>query len=192
MLLETLAMHPQKARRTNTNTAGSWAAKTPTATDPAADDGTATGSAAITLGPGAGQNGAVIQPYGLDASVDNKVFKMRVFGWHHVGFGDANPDTSMWIPMLLGEFECTCSAANAGATGKVLGSTEAMCDTIVAAGTTVNAGVSCDILSPANDTPGSITLDLKGCQKVELVFNNVTITAGGTATTSANAFISFV
>lgn len=89
----------------------------------------------------------------------------------------------VWIPLLLIETVCTLSAKLGVATGEV-DNTNRLVDIIVqTTGYGSTPGISNEIVSPANDLPGSIVLDTKGLTKAEFVFNM------NSSATSANCMV---
>lgn len=184
MILETIAGKYRRVRRVNAADDG-FPTKSPTGTEPAPADGNsaaqATAAAVIDLGNrtgGVAQNVATITPYG--AGADNATFSMRVIGWRLVHEG--LDYESIWIPVVLGEFLCTLST-QVGVAGRVVAETDRLCDTVALVGFTANDDIDVSICSPANNTAGHVTIDLKGFQKLELTF-----TTGGSAT-SCNALL---
>lgn len=130
-------------------------------------------------GPGMIPNGIILHPFGVGN--DDTTFSLRVMGWKPTLVDVAGVYfQKCWVPVELIEVACTCSTATGAATGYVL-NTERFADTIALTGSTANAGVNCDIVSPANNTIGSLYVDLKGATMFEVIF-----TTGGSAT-SANA-----
>ena len=178
MLLQT-QISPFVRARTVNQTSNGYVSKIPTITEPAADTGSATASAAISLTDagardGAGYNGVLIMPYAIGS--DDNTFSMRVIGWRTVG--EATNGVFLWIPVLLCELACTCSTV-VGIAGREVLNTERFADTITI--TYGNANVSVEAFSPANNVTAHAIVDLKGNQKFELSF-----TTGGSAT-SCNA-----
>lgn len=197
--LLTLCGPLRKVRSVN-ETSNGYRSLIPTATEPGVlpeigggggvdivDAGTATGKSVINIirGPGVpGANGLFLMPYGLHASVDNKTMSMRVVAWKPVGF--ETPSTMLWIPIPLVEVACTLSGTQIGVANKTLIATEGFADTIALTGTTANANVGVELVSPANDTAGHMIVDIKGAQKIEVIF-----TTGGSAT-SCNALFALL
>ena len=177
-LLNTLSAPFVKARSVNaTNT--SFPSLIPTAAEPSGDAGTATGSSVIelsnkSLASGKIENAALIVPFG--AGSDTNTFSMRVIGWKVVGRGSE----SVWIPVTLAEFSCALSTP-VGVAGGAVVATDRFCDTITVV--TGNSGVSVDVVSPADNTIGSILIDLKGFQKLELAFDMTGATNGNALVT---------
>ena len=152
----------------------------------AMDVGTATGASILVNAKQGttGQNGVLLLPYGLQASVDNKTMSMRVYAWHPVG--EDTQSTLLWKPTKLIEVACTLTGTDIGVALMTLIATEGMADTITLTGTTANANVGCEIVSPADNTGGHIVLDLKGAPLWE-----VTFTTGGSAT-SCNCLYAYL
>lgn len=190
MLTETLSTHLMRIRRTNA-TDSSLPTRTTSATEPSGigdNAAQATAKAVISLNreniSGARvQNRVKIVPVGVGS--DNNTFTMAVYGWSRVVDRDKelNPELDLWIATKLAAFTCTLSAA-VGVAGRVLTATDRIADTIAIIGTSGNPNVSMEIVSPATDEPAHIVVDLKGAEKLEIVFGT-----GGSAT-SANALVS--
>jgi hypothetical protein len=173
----------RKARSVN-QTSSSYVAKAPMATAPLDDAASATGQASIDMVGASGNtaNGVMILPYGVGA--DNTTFSFRVLGWKL--FGPVNdPDTLIWVgPIMLGEFDCIIDSDLVGLAGRRIVATECFCDIIALNGTSGNANVSHEIVSPADGlNMAHVILDTKGCDRIELSFKK------GTAT-SCNALVS--
>lgn len=188
-VLDTLTQEFRRARVTNATDNG-FPSRLITAARPSGvgdNAAQATASAVFDLGGGefaTGQNRAFVKPFG--AGANNATFSMRLIGWNRVyGRTGNDPNTSVWDPTVLGEFACTLSSTPIGLAGKILIATDLFADTITVTGTTANQGVSVDVVSPANDTPAHLIIDIKGLQLLELTF-----TTGGSAT-SCNALVKF-
>lgn len=168
-----------KARSVN-QTSTSYVSKIPTNTEPNGDAGTATGASVLDIGHkgGIASNGVMIVPYGIGSN--NNTFLMRVLHWKRIG---RNPLTAIWVPITLLEATCTLSSTVLGVAGKEIIETEFFCDTIAIVGTSGGPNVSCELVSPADNTVGHIMLDLKSAQKLELTFST------GSSATSCNALI---
>jgi hypothetical protein len=190
-LLETLTTGLLILRGTNT-TDTSFPSRIPTITEPTGlgDAAAQTTSAVIPLTPGNGaslgstqSNRALIIPFG--AGADDTTFDMRVYGWFSVKgrTGGDNASKRLWIPVLLGEFNCTLST-QVGVANSWLATTDRLCDTIAIASTSANQGVSIDVVSDANNTGAHLVIDLKAAQKLEVTFDM-------TGATNANALVGF-
>ena len=116
------------------------------------------------------RSNVLIIPFG--AGADNATMSVRVIAWRFV--------TTLWIPLIVCEVSCTLSTSVGVAATEVL-NTDRFADTLSL--TFGNAGVDCQIFSPANNTPAHVMLDAKGASLIELVF-----TTGGSAT-SCNALV---
>lgn len=148
--------------RTTSATDNPFPVKSPTPAEP-------TGAGVVDLfAPLTGANCLRLMPFG--AGADNSTFSMRVIGWSAAGLSGP---TGLWIPTILAEFACTLSGM-VGLSGKVITDTERFADTITL--TTGNSGVDVSLISPANDTAAHALIDLKGVQKVEVVFQLGTAT----------------
>ncbi len=177
---------PLRKCRSVNQTSTSFVAKVPKAAEPVVDAASATGEATIDMrnGGSLSQNGLIILPYGLHASITNNLtFSMRVIGWRR--FGD-DSTTYIWIPVKLLEVLCTVSSTLVGLAGKTIIATEMFADTITLVGTSGNANVSHELVSPADDTLGHIVVDTKGYEKIELSFST------GSSVTSANALVATI
>lgn len=164
----------RRAWATNANTS-SFASRIPTITEP-------TNDGVIRLRPPVDEGGRVpswarIMVIGLGS--DDDAASMRVIGWERVLL-DTKKD--LWIPVILGEFACTFSAA-VGVAGAAVLDTERFADTItavaarfhdriIAAGTAVNSDVS--VISPTSDLIAHITLPIRGFEKLEFCFDQTT------------------
>ncbi|MGL4553972.1 MAG: hypothetical protein ACRC33_22660 [Gemmataceae bacterium] len=112
-------------------------------------------------------NNLLLIPFG--AGSDNTTFDMQVIGWRKLG------TSGLWVPTILGQFSCTLSAA-VGVDGYEVDDTERLADTVTSG--IGNTNVDQIVTSPANDTPASILIDVKGCRKVEVVFDMTGATSG--------------
>ncbi len=170
---------PRKARSVN-QTSSSFVSKVPIATTPVDDAVTATGQATVDMRNGGAftQNGILILPYGSGSGT----FSMRVLGWRQFG---TDSHTLLWIPTTLAEFLCTLDSAIHGLAGRVVLDTELFCGTIAIVGTSGNANVSCEIVSPAvSGSMAHVVVDTKGFEKIELSFST------GSSATDCNALFS--
>jgi len=145
----------------------------------------ATASAVIDLAQKSAvvQNGAVLMFYG--AGSNNNTFSARIIGWRWMIEG-GDRTTAVWVPTVLAELACTLSSTPIGIAGRILANTDLFADTVSITGTTANAGVSIDVVSPANDTPAHVTIDLVGWQKAEITFQT------GSSATNANGLIALL
>lgn len=193
MLIETLAQRFRKARVTNA-TDSSLPTRVSTLTRPSGAGNAAaqtTSSIHDLRGDPFGsvsQNSALIVPYATAS--DNNTFAMRILGWRAVGNpapSTPQPDQPLWVPVVLAEVTCTCTGAQPGVAGGIIGTAELFADTIALVGTTGNANVSIEIVSPADDASiAHIVVDMKGFSMLELVFGT-----GGVAT-SCNALLAMM
>jgi hypothetical protein len=125
------------------------------------------------------QNGLILKPFGVGS--DTNTFSLRVIGWTRIL--ETDETNALWDPTDLCELLCTLSSTPIGIAGKIVTETNLFADTIAITGTTANAGVSIDVVSPANDRAGHVVLDIKGFSKIEIIFKT-----GGVAT-SCNALV---
>lgn len=148
--------------RTANATDNPFPVKSPTAAEP-------TGAGVIDLfRPLGGANSLRLMPFG--AGADNSTLSVRVIGWSCVG---DNAGNNLWVPTILAEYSAILSAA-VGVAGRAVLDTERFADQVTLV--TGNDGVDTSKISPANDTPAHVLVDLKGCQKVEVVFQLGTAT----------------
>ncbi len=104
-------------------------------------------------------------PYGV--GLDDQTFDFRVIAWNEV--------SGLYIPTTLTQASATLSTA-VGVAGAVVTNSERFADTIVAS--LGNAGVDVNVISPANNTPAHLVIDLKGCELVEIIFDMTSATSG--------------
>lgn len=168
MKLETLKGPLARALAANA-TDSTFPSRIPTLTQPALAIGDLDGNIQ--------QNGLLVMPFAIGA--DNETFSMRLIQWRYIGSGP-QAYSRLWVPTVLAEFACTLCAAVGVASSPVL-NTERFCDTITLVGSTGNANISHEIVSPGNDTIAYILLDLKGAHLWEPTFDI------GTGPTSMNA-----
>jgi len=171
-----------KARLVN-QTSATFVAKTWQAAEPTKDANSATGQTSIDMRNGGGvtQNGLKIMPIGVGS--DNNTFSLRVYAWEYYNSG-ANPDSGIWIASLLLEALCTIDVTLVGLAGKALGTTDVGVDTITLVGTSGNANISHELVSPADGvSQAHIIVDTKGADKIEITFST------GSSATSCNALV---
>lgn len=191
MLIETLSMDWRKACTTDqtgtTFSSGNGNLPIPQAATPTGDSGTATGGAVHNLSFGDGtnrgeysQNFLKIIPYGVGA--DDTTFSMRVYGWTR--FYDPVTALQIWIPINLVELACTISTVP-GVAGTPIDATHFFVDLItVTTGSTLGGEAPSEsIISPANNTIGTVMIDLRGSQKYSIQFST------GSSATSCNALL---
>lgn len=129
-----------------------------------------------------------IVPFGVGSDTNTMV--MRVIGWHLAFdrgaeqslYGAAVGD-ALWIPVPLGEFTCTLSTP-VGVAQSIIGATNRFCDTIALVGTSGNDDVDISIYSPADNSIAHVVVDMKGAQKLEIIFHT------NSSATSCNALVS--
>ncbi len=124
----------------------------------------------------------------IATSGDNDTMDMRVTGWVAI---QGSTGIVLWVPVALGQFTCTLSAA-VGVAGAAVVNTERFADTIInhatisgAQGVTTGADGAAAVTkqgetiihSPANDLVATIQMPLRGVELVQLKFDT---TAGGT------------
>ena len=184
MTLMTQAMPLRKFRSVNC-TSTSFVQRLPQAIEPVDDSADATGQCSINMSNGSGvtQNGLMIVPYGLHASItDNLTFSIRVVGYRRLG---SDPATLIWVgPITFVEALCTVDNTLIGLAGRLIVATEMFCDTITLVGTSGNANVSHELLSPADGvTIAHLMVDTKGCERVSVEMST------GSSVTSCNCLV---
>jgi hypothetical protein len=157
----------RKALATN-STASSFASILPTSTDPSTSGGSAVDGYfdLPALGMGSSEKTPEwlhIQPYLVGAN--NDTCAMRVYGWSPI-----NPSTgsipnvaNIWVPTLLAQIAIT--AGNIA--GTPIAANTFMADTLVA----TYGGDDVNLISPANDVPGSLLLHLRGFHTIQFDFS---------------------
>jgi hypothetical protein len=105
-----------------------------------------------------------LQPYGSDAN--NETLKARIIGWSYLRA------SGLWVPHLLAQFTVTLGNLAAG-----LGTNTFLADTI----DLEYGDASLIRISPANDIPGSVVLDVRGAQLVEIDFDRNSSAASANA-----------
>lgn len=186
--------NPWRKLRSVNQTSNGYVSKVPTATDPfiaagvTGDAGTATGASVKRMAEpvlgGPAQNGVRLCFYGIGSN--NNTFSCRIITWSPLqtdGLSVVAPDTQIWIPVVLVEVQVTLSSTPVGLTGKAILGTELFADTITITGTTANAGVNVNVVSPANDTIARMYLDLEGAMAWEASF-----TTGASATSCGGLY----
>jgi hypothetical protein len=178
-------MRQLKKALTTDSTASSFASKVMTFTEP-------TGNGVIDFGDPGEEVPCFLLLWPYATSGDNDTMDMRVIGWRRL-LSTAQGRTA-WLPGALGQFTCTMSA-QVGVAGAPVVATERFADTIVEHATvkldgrTVDSAAATPIFygstvmhSPANDLIGMIQMPLRGCEKVEILFDT---TAAGTTAMNA-------
>lgn len=166
---------PLRRWRTTNENASSFATKIPTVTRPSNDG-------ILDLVLYASQIPDYIKLFPILLGAENDVTSMRVIGWHSCLL---DTFTTLWIPVVIGEFSCTASAA-VGIAGAAVLNTEAFCDTItpvaartrdlkIAAGTSINSNYG--ILSPTADLIAHIIMPIGGFEILELTSDQTTQTS---------------
>lgn len=165
--MQSLVTTYSKARTAN-DTASSFASKVATVTKPSG-----TGVITIEQIGRFTRNNVVLLPYG--AGADNNTMSVRVLNWREI--------SGLWIPTIVCEVACTLSTS-VGVSAQAVLDTERFADTLTL--TYGNAGVDCQVFSPANNTPAHVVVDAKGASVLEVIF-----TTGGSAT-SCNALVTYL
>jgi len=163
--------------------------KIPTATEPTGSGDTGTNASVIDLtgplGGGVAANGVLFMLFGTGA--DTNTGSCRVIGWSKVMTApggtfvdDVNVNNGIWIPTVLLEVTLALSV-QVGVDNRIINASNRFADTMAIVGTTANAGVDVDVVSPANDTIARAYCDLQGSQKLEFTFST------GSSATDLNA-----
>lgn len=172
-MLQTFASPWRKWRLTNC-TDTSFASKIPTITEPTGTGSTASDATVIDLMGGGLPSGPIQNGMSLcffGAGSDTNTFSARLIGWNPLQTERAapvTPNTQLWIPTVLVEVSVALSL-QVGIAARAVINTDRFADTITLTGTTANAGVNVNIVSPANDTIAYMYVDLAGFTKVELI-----------------------
>lgn len=185
-----LASPFQKARRLSSADT-TFPSRVPTVTEPmSAATATTTSQEVIEFVQGQGGNGPIpfamfVMPFGLGAALD--AFAVRCIGWKRIG---SDPNLTLWVPFILGTFG-TVLGTTTGVAGAPVINTEKFADTITIVNEpTITADVTREgttkIFSPTGNLPGWFYVPLRGCEKIELCFQNTTNTP------TKNALVSFI
>ena len=181
IMIQTFGSPWRKARAT-LDTSDSFTSKIIVGADPylavtagggTGDANTATGASLIALvqpgGNGAPMpNGVSIMFYGTGA--DDATFAARIIAWSKVVTDRSGAVTDIdrvWIPHDLVEVTGALSTF-VGLAGKTILDTHRFADTLALSGTTANAGVNVNIVSPANNRPARMYVDLEGAEYLEI------------------------
>lgn len=165
--MQSLVSGYSKARTSN-DTVSSFASKVATVTQPSG-----TGVITVEKTGRFTRNNVILVPYG--AGADNNTMSVRVISWREA--------SGLWIPTIVCEVACTLSTSVGVAAATVI-DTERFADTLTL--TYGNAGVDCQVFSPANNTPAHVVVDAKGATILEVIFST-----GGSAT-SCNALVAYL
>jgi hypothetical protein len=141
---------------TTTNTASSFANLVPTTTAPS-------GEGVLKIAPREGSmtDNAARFLFVSNGS-DNATYKARIVIW--------NEADDLWIPEIIGNLDLTASTATGNANSTYLNNTFRFADTITLTSSTSNT-THLEIISPANNTPGSVAVDLAGAQIVQILLD---------------------
>jgi len=181
IMMQTFGSPWRKARAT-LDTSNSFTSKIVVGSDPylavtagggTGDANTATGASLIALvrPESSGQpvpNGVSIMFYGTGA--DDATFAARVIAWSKVvtdRSGSVTDSDRVWIPHDLVQVTGILSTF-VGLAGKTILDTHRFADTLALDGTTANAGVNVNIVSPANNRPARLYVDLEGAEYIEI------------------------
>ena len=135
----------------------------------------------IGSGTAAVQNSIKILPFGQWTT--GNTFNMAIIGWTYTAEGGVL-GTAGWTWEPLAELLCTYGSV-AGQPGMLVDNTNNFASTITIMGTTANAGVHINVVSPgaaAAFPMARVTVDLEGSMLIQVAFKN-------NASTSANALI---
>jgi len=180
--------NPWRKARSVSQTSTSFVSKIPVGIDPYitaglnGESGTDTGSSLIRMTDevvgGQSQNGVEFLLYGTGA--DDSTLACRVIAWAPLQNDRGSSITSatqIWIPVVLIEVDAVLSTC-VGVAGKAIAETDRFADTITLVGTTANADINVNIVSPANNTPARVYLDLEGAMMLEFSFDMGNATGG--------------
>ena len=156
-----MTMHQLRKALASNSTDNSWSAKAPTTTKPS-------GNGVFELSAsGKVDKWLVLQPFGSDAQ--NEAFDVRVWGWVK-GDDDDSTISNLWVPALLADL--TCTLGNIAASD--LGTNNFLADTITENDGDSDGGVLVETVSPAEDLPSAVHVNLRGCGLMEFAFNRDT------------------
>lgn len=141
----------------------SFPSKIPTRTEPTND-----GVINLGFGGSCAPNGLILVPIGTGAD-DAVLTGMRVIGWRRLKSNNLSK-TDLWVPVKLLEVAAVFGNIT-GVLDSMLGTTYFFMDTITLVGTSGNANISHELVSPADNTVAHIVVDAKGFQKVEVTFD---------------------
>lgn len=147
--VQDVQLAPSLRRQNPANASGSLAATT-----------TAPAAAAVLPRPTVGgftPRWLRLLPFGTGS--DNATFTLQVVAWSNV--------SGLWVPSILYEATCTLSTS-VGVAGAAVVATERFADTITSTANKGNANVDVVVLSPADNTPGHVVIDVKGAEMVEV------------------------
>ncbi|VTR96794.1 hypothetical protein [Tuwongella immobilis] len=151
----------------------SFPTRGPTLTEPTGD-----GVVTLTRITGEVRSQVVIVPYAYGD--ENGTFHLRILGWRRLQMGSGS---AMWIPTTLAKLTATLGTTS-GLAGAIIDADTRFADTLTL---TVGSGtIRTEVVSPADDTIGHVTLDTKGVAKLELQF------ARDVDVTSMNALIAAI
>lgn len=178
MMLQTFGSPWRKARAT-LDTSNSFTSKIIVGADPftaagvTGDANTATGASLIMMAPQPSNgapvpNGVSIMFYGTGA--DDATFAARIIAWSKVitdRVAAVLDSERVWIPHDLVHVTGILSTF-VGLAGKTILDTHRIADTLAISGTTANAGVNVNVVSPANNRPARLYVDLEGAEYLEI------------------------
>lgn len=178
----------RRVRQINT-TDSAYPTRAFTQTPPAANLGnnasqtTAPGVIDLTNGGLICPNSAEIIFFGVGSATNT--FNARIIAWKKL-IEQGNEATAAWLPVPIGgDLLCTLGT-QAGVAGSLIDNTNLFAATLTITGTTSNAGVHINVVSPANNTCGRVTVDLEGYRYLEVIFNT------NASATSCNALVSMI
>lgn len=93
------------------------------------------------------------------AGSDGGTFTVQVVAWSNV--------SGLWVPSILYEGVATLSTF-VGVAGAAVVETERFADTLTIASNKGNTGVDTVVLSPADNTPAHVVIDVKGAELIEV------------------------
>lgn len=162
MHINDVAGNFRKALATN-STDNSYAARPATITYPA-------GAGVVNLTgsiPGSVPQRMLVIPYGGGSGGSGKTLAVRVIGWAPVG--------SLWVPTVLGAYDCTTGTA-VGVAGQPVLDTENFASTLTVTANMATDGQGVTSVSPQDNTPGHFLFSIKGFSLVEFLFKITTAT----------------
>ncbi len=95
------------------------------------------------------------------ATTDKTMVGIEIYGWNPVG----STSNDLWAPLLMGRFDAV-AGTSVGVAGKRIVNTEHFADTI----TLIDGDESARIVSGIDNRIASVTLDLEGATRFQVVY----------------------
>ena len=154
-VLKTTANKYRKLYAT-TNTNGSFVSLTPTLTEP-------TGNGILKIAPREGSmTDNAARFIFVSNGAENATYSARIVIW--------NKAEDLWIPEIIANLDLTASTSTGSVSSTYINNTFRFADIVALTSSTSNT-THIEIISPANNTIGSVALDLAGAQIVQVLLN---------------------